>query len=92
MTPSTPRLAFSHAEQRFIVKARSTPEGWEIRGFPLARGTQRTRFVEVVPHDVVEDARQRGASDPIGAALASVRDQMVAALNRGEQLIEARSA
>lgn len=89
MTTAPPRLAFSHARQDFIVKARPTPEGWEIRGFPQARRTQRTRFM-VVPREAVEGAQQQGAPDPIDDALHSIRDQIVAAIDRGEPLIEAR--
>jgi hypothetical protein len=90
MSPEPPRLAFSHAEQRFIVKARSTPEGWEIRGFPQARGTRRTRFMALVSHEAVQDAQRRGAPDLVDAALRSVRDKMIEAIDQGEQLIEAR--
>ena len=80
------RLAFSHAGQDFIVKARSTADGWEIRGFPQARGTGRTRFATVVPHNAIQDAKGRGATDPIGAALRSVRDAIIRAIDHGEPL------
>jgi hypothetical protein len=44
----------------------------------------------VVRRVAVEEAQRRGAPDPIGAALHSVRDEIVAAIDRGEALIEAR--
>ena len=87
--PSTPpRLAFSHAGQDFIVKARPVADGVEVRGFWHARSRGRTRFSVVVPSEAVEKSRRPDWADPVQSALKLVRNQIVAAIDEGEPLAE----
>lgn len=87
--PSTPpRLAFSHAGQDFIVKARPVADGVEVRGFWHARSRGRTRFFVVVPADALEKAKRPDWADPVQAALKLVRKQIVSAIDEGEPLAE----
>ena len=87
--PSTPpRLAFSHAGQDFIIKARPVSDGIEVRGFWHARSRGRTRFFVVVPTDALEKAKRPDWADPVQAALKLVRNQIVTAIDEGEPLAE----
>jgi hypothetical protein len=84
MAPRPPRLLFKHAGQDFIVKARPTAEGIEARGFWNARSRARTRFFVLVPGGAGPDSR----TDPVHAALELVRDQIIAAIDGREPLID----
>lgn len=88
MPATPPRLAFSHAGEDFIVKARPVPGGVEVRGFWHARSKGRTRFFVVVPADAIEKAKRPDWADPVQAALKLVRNQIVSAVDEGEPLAE----
>lgn len=88
MASTPPRLAFSHAGQDFIVKARTVTDGVEVRGFWHARSRGRTRFFVVVPIDAIEKAKRPDWADPVQAALKLVRNQIVTAIDEGEPLAE----
>jgi len=84
MTTKSPRLSFSHAGQDFVVKARPTKEGIEARGFWNARSKARTRFFVLVP----TEAGQASRTSPVQAAMKLVRDQIIAAIDAGEPLVD----
>ena len=84
MTPRAPRLLFSHAGQDCVVKARPTTGGIEARGFWNARSRGRTRFFVLVP----AGAGQNSRINPVHAALELVRDQIIAAIDGGEPLVD----
>ncbi|MGU3665109.1 hypothetical protein ACLBX9_13090 [Methylobacterium sp. A49B] len=88
MASTLPRLAFSHAGQDFIVKARPVADGIEVRGFWHARSRGRTRFIVVVPAEAIEKAQRPDWADPVQAALKLVRNQIVSAIDEGEPLVE----
>ncbi|MFK5600534.1 hypothetical protein ACFZ8E_26620 [Methylobacterium sp. HMF5984] len=87
--PSTlPRLPFSHAGQNFIVKARPTAAGVEVRGFLHARSRGQTRFFVLVPIEAIQKAQRPDWADPVQAALKLVRNQIVSAIDEGKPLGE----
>ena len=88
MPSHLPRLTFSHAGQDFIVKARPTPGGVEVRGYWHARSRGQTRFFVVVPNEAIQKARRPDWTDPVQAALKLVRNQIVSAIDEGEPLGE----
>lgn len=88
MSPTPPRLSFSHAGQDFIVKARATAAGVEVRGFWHARSRGRTRFFVVVPSEAIQKAQRPDWADPVQAALKLVRSQIISAIDKGEPLHE----
>lgn len=84
MPPRPPRLLFTHAGQDFVVKARPTAEGIEVRGFWNARSKGRTRFLVLVPAGTGQGSR----TDPVQAAVELVRDQIITAIDGGESLVD----
>lgn len=88
MASTPPRLAFSHAGQDFIVKARAVADGVEVRGFWHARSKGRTRFFVLVPAEAVQKAQRPDWADPVQSALKLVRNQIVSAIDEGELLAE----
>ncbi|WP_424753307.1 hypothetical protein [Methylobacterium sp.] len=84
MTLKSPRLSFSHAGQDFVVKARPTEEGIEARGFWNARSKARTRFFVLV----ITETGQTSQANQVQAALRLVRDQIIAAIDVGEPLVD----
>ncbi|TXM66452.1 hypothetical protein FV226_23460 [Methylobacterium sp. WL12] len=88
MPSPLPRLPFSHAGQDFIVKARPTADGVEVRGFWHARSRGQTRFFVVVPTEAIQKARRPDWADPVQAALKLVRNLIVSAIDEGEPLGE----
>ena len=88
MVPVPPRLAFSHYGQDFIVKARSTADGVEVRGFWKARSKGRTRFFILVPMEAVQKARRPDWADPVQAALKLVKSQITSAIDEGAHLAD----
>ncbi|TXM60970.1 hypothetical protein [Methylobacterium sp. WL120] len=88
MPSNLPRLAFSHSGQDFIVKARQTSDGVEVRGYWHARSRGQTRFFVVVPNEAIQKARRPDWADPVQAASKLVRNQIVSAIDEGEPLGE----
>lgn len=88
MPPPLPRLPFSHAGQDFIVKARPTADGVEVRGFWHTRSRGQTRFFVVVPSETIQKAQRLDWADPVQSALKLVRNQIVSAIEEGEPLAE----
>jgi hypothetical protein len=88
MAPVPPRLAFSHAGQDFLVKARPTADGVEVRGFWNARSRGRTRFFVLVPAEALVKAQRPDWADPVRAALKLVKNQIMSAIDNGEQLAD----
>lgn len=88
MASTPPRLAFSHAGQDFIVKARAVADGVEVRGFWHARSKGRTRFFVLVPAEAVQKAQRPDWADPVQSALKLVRNQIVSAIDEGEPVAE----
>lgn len=84
MTLKSHRLSFSHAGQDFVVKVRPTEEGIEARGFWNARSKARTRFFVLVP----TETGQTSPTNSVQAALRLVRDQIIAAIDVGEPLVD----
>lgn len=88
MSPTPPRLPFSHAGQDFVVKARPVADGVEVRGFWHARSRGRTRFFVIVPADAIQKAQRPDWADPVHSALKLVRNQIISAIDGGEPLAE----
>lgn len=88
MLTAPPRLPFSHAGQDFIVKARPTADGVEVRGFWNARSRGQTRFFVLVPTEAIQKAKRPDWADPVQAAMKLVRNQIVSAIDEGKPLAE----